>query len=245
MNKTLAEAKAYAVALRKFLESEKPNLSLLIIPPFTALKTVCEVLKESPIKVGAQNMHWEEQGPFTGEISPLMLKDCGVEIVELGHSERRAYFGETDFTVNRKVLSALKNGLKPLVCVGETALEKEFTVAQEYVGRQIKIALKNVSSGQIKNVIIAYEPVWAIGEAGIPAEPSYANDVQKLIRRTIAHLYGARIAKDIPILYGGSVDLKNAPTFTKQPEIDGLFVGRSAWNASSFIDLIQAIRRFS
>lgn len=242
MNKTVGEAKAYAVMLRKFLEREKPDLSIFIIPPFTALRTVCDVLKESPIKVGAQNMHWEEKGSFTGEISPLMLKDCGVEIVELGHSERRVYFGETDFIVNKKVLAALKNGLNPLICIGETALEKEFKVTEEYVSQQIKIALKNVSPKQIRNVIIAYEPVWAIGEAGIPAEPSYANAVQKLIRRRVAQLYGDRISKHIPILYGGSVDIENAASFTKQPEIDGLFVGRSAWDLTSFKELIQAVR---
>jgi len=241
MNKTIGEARAYAVKLRKFYESEKPGLRVFIIPPFTALQIVCNVLKESSIRVGAQNMHWEEKGSFTGEISPLMLKDCGVEIVELGHSERRAEFGETDLTVNRKVLAALRYGIRPLICVGETVLEKESDVTGECVARQIKIALWNVSAGEMEKIIIAYEPIWAVGENGTPAKPEYANAVQQLIRTVVQKLYGKVAAKRLPILYGGNVDRKNASDFIRQPNIDGLFVGRAAWNVRSFIELIQSV----
>ena len=243
MNKTVGEAEAYSVTLREFLERKRTVLNIFIIPPYTALKRVCDLLKDSPVKVGAQNMHWEERGAFTGEISPLMIQDCGAELVELGHSERRAEFGETDFTVNKKVLAALRHSLRPLVCVGETALEREFEVTKEYVGRQVKIALRNVSSHHVGNVIIAYEPVWAIGKKGVPAEPEYANAIQKLIRGVVAELYGGKITEHIPILYGGSVNLKNATLFVKQRDIDGLFVGRAAWEVGSFIELIQRVEK--
>lgn len=243
MNKTLAEAEAYAVALRKFMENRRTDLNIFIVPPFTALKRVCDVLKGAPVTVGAQNMHWEERGAATGEISPIMIKDCGATLVELGHSERRAQFGETDFTVNMKVLSALKHGLRPLVCIGETAIEKDFDVAKEYVLRQVKIALRDVPKNRIGEVLLAYEPVWAIGESGTPAEPGYANFIQGKIREVVAESYGDQVARDFSVLYGGSVNIENAASFVKQPEVDGLFIGRAAWEADSFCKLIQAAEK--
>lgn len=243
MNKVLAEAEAYALTLREFVELESPKAEVFIVPPFTVLRKVCDLLKTAPVKVGAQNMHWEERGAHTGEISPLMVKDCGAHLVELGHSERRAQFGETDFTVNKKVLAALRHGLSPLVCVGETASEKAFGVAKESVVRQVKISLRNVPENRIGDLMLAYEPVWAIGESGTPAEPEYANSIQGFIREAISELYDDKIAQQVSLLYGGSVNTENASSFVKQAEIDGLFVGRAAWNVDGFIQLIQRVEK--
>lgn len=243
MNKTLAEAERYALRLRQYVEERERGIKIFIVPPFTVLSRVCGLLAGSPVRVGAQNMHWEERGAFTGEISPLMVKDCGAGLVELGHSERRSECGETDFTVNKKVLAALRHGLRPLICVGETAVEKQFGIAREHVVRQIKIALKGVDAEEINNVILAYEPVWAIGDAGTPAEPHYANTMQGWIREGISELYGDDTAHRAPVLYGGSVNLQNAEPLLRQPHIDGLFVGRAAWEVESFIALIETAER--
>ncbi len=243
MNKTIGEAEAYAHALRQFVQGRNLKSHVFIVPPFTALSRVCEILKDTRVLVGAQNMHWEESGPFTGEISPLMVRDCGAGLVELGHSERRAEFGETDFTVNRKVLSALEHQLRPLVCVGETAIEKQAGVAKECVARQVKIALKDVPSDRVPEVIFAYEPVWAIGESGTPAEPEYADSIQGLIREAIAQVYGPAAGIQAIVLYGGSVNAANATTLVQQPNIDGLFIGRAAWEAASFIRLIESVEK--
>jgi triosephosphate isomerase len=243
MNKTLSEATSYAQTLRQFVKSKEPSVQVFVVPPFTALCKVGEVLNDTPVLVGAQNMHWEEWGAFTGEISPLMIRDCGARLVELGHSERRAEFGETDFTVNRKVLSALRHQLRPLVCVGETAVEKQAGVTRECVARQVKLALKDVPKDRVKEVLFAYEPVWAIGEGGTPADPEYANAVQGFIREAAADLYGPDGAADLTVLYGGSVNTVNAAALAKQPNVDGLFIGRAAWEAASFIHLIELVEK--
>ncbi len=245
MNKTYAEAEAYARALADFLVSHPPRVQVFIIPPFTVLHRVSDLLKNTPVQVGAQNMHWAESGAFTGEISAGMLQDCGAHLVELGHSERRAEFGETDYTVNLKVLAALQHRLQPLVCVGETTREKQFGVACESIVRQLKIALKGVSLAQIENVILAYEPVWAIGETGTPAEPAYANAMHSAMRTAIRELYGDAIALAMPILYGGSVNRDNAISLIEQSQVDGLFVGRAAWQANALIELIQMVDQIS
>jgi len=242
MHRTLSEAQAYAESLRTFVEREHPSVHLFVVPPFTALSSVCRILSGTQVQVGGQNMHWADHGAFTGEISPLMIRDCGAQIVELGHSERREYFAETDYSVNKKVLAALQHGLHPLICVGETAVEKEFDVAETSVQRQVKIALHAVPLDSIRSVMIAYEPVWAIGEAGSPAEPDYANHIHGIIRDTIALTYGPQISREIRIMYGGSVNLGNAERFIRQSEVDGLFVGRAAWEVDSFIELIKLIR---
>ncbi|MCL4394616.1 MAG: triose-phosphate isomerase [Chloroflexi bacterium] len=239
MNKTTAEAEEYAVNLCDFVEHDSPRANVFIVPPFTALARVCAVLKDSPVLVGAQNMHWEESGAATGEISPLMLKDCGVQLVELGHSERRSSFGETDFSVNLKVRSALRHGLRPLICVGETAQEKEYGAAKESVARQVRIALHGVSREEAVAVLIAYEPVWAIGEKGVPSEPGYACAMHRAIRHTVEESYDTDIAQQLPVLYGGSVDSNNGAAFLSQADINGLFVGRAAWQVASFVHLIR------
>ncbi|NIM95363.1 MAG: triose-phosphate isomerase [Anaerolineales bacterium] len=245
MNKNLAETEDYAAKLIAFLlQGTVKKLNIFIVPPFTVLRSLCDLMKGTDVMVGAQNMHWELQGAFTGEISPLMIMDCGAQLVELGHSERRAYFGETDYTVNKKVLSALKVGLRPLICVGEPTQEKERGTTGEFVLRQVRIALHRVSKNQISNVLLAYEPVWAIGDQGIPAEPQYANRIHQLIRELLIELYDGETAVNVPILYGGSVDHDNARVFIDEPEIDGLFVGRAAWQAESFIQLLDLISEF-
>jgi triosephosphate isomerase len=240
MNKDLSEAEAYAWALRTYLAEHDIGVNVFIVPPFTALSTVRRVLKDSNVYLAAQNMHWEPRGAFTGEISPLMLKDVGVSIVELGHSERRANCGETDYTVNRKVLAALEHDLRPLICIGETATEREFGIAAESVSRQVKIALKGVPEHRVREVLLAYEPVWAIGASGTPADPAYANSMHGAIRRAVAELYGDPVAAGVPVLYGGSVDLGNLGGFAGQPLVDGLFIGRAGWDVASFIECIKA-----
>lgn len=240
MNKTLAEANEYAQGILKFIKtSETPSLQLFLVPPFTALASVASVLADSPVLVGAQNMHWEGKGAFTGEISPMMIKDCGGTLVELGHSERRASFGETDYTVNQKVLSALEYGLLPLICIGETAREKAYHVAKETILRQVKIALHQVPQSQASSLVLAYEPVWAIGEQGEPASPEYANAIHAVIKQTVAERFGEQVASEIPVLYGGSVNPQNFSVLLQEPFIDGLFIGRSAWALDSFLSMIH------
>ena len=240
MNFLLAEAGAYLSVLREYFKSNSENsVTIFLVPPFTVLRNVCELAEELPILVGAQNMHWQDKGAYTGEISPAMIKDCGVDLVELGHSERRSMFGETDFTVNKKVHAALAYGLKPLVCVGESASEKNFGASLESVLRQVKIALHGVSKEQMGEVIIAYEPVWAIGEGSTPAEPGYANFIHAAIRKSLAEMCGQATAERVPVLYGGSVNLENARKLILEMEIDGLFVGRTAWKAEGLIELIE------
>jgi len=167
------------------------------------------------------------------------VKDCGADLVELGHSERRALFGETDFTVNKKVHAALAHGLLPLVCVGETADEKRFGAAQESVVRQVKIALHGVSRERAQQVLLAYEPVWAIGSAGTPAEPGHVGGVHGAIRQAVRELHDPEAAERCSILYGGSVNLENARALLAAPDVDGLFVGRTAWKAQGLVELIR------
>jgi triosephosphate isomerase len=190
-------------------------------------------------------MHWADGGAFTGEISPLMISDCGAQLVEPGHSERREYFAETDYSVNKKVLAAFRHGLRPLICVGETLAEKEFDVAEPSVQRQVKIALHGVPPDRVPSVMIAYEPVRAIGDTGSSAEPGYANHIHGIIRDAIAVTYGPQISRKIRILYGGSVNFGNAESFIQQPEVDGLFLGRASWEVDSFTELIKLIQQSS
>lgn len=240
MNFLLAEAEAYLSVLREYFKSNSDkSVTIFLVPPFTVLRNVCELAEELPILVGAQNMHWQDRGAYTGEISPAMIKDCGADLVELGHSERRSMFGETDFTVNKKVHAALAYGLKPLICVGESAPEKEFGASLESVLRQVKIALHGISREHMGEVIIAYEPVWAIGEGSAPAEPGYANSIHTAIRRILSEIYDQATAERVPLLYGGSVNLENARKLISESEIDGLFVGRTAWRADGLIELIE------
>ncbi len=241
MNKTLAEAVEYLSYLRRAL-AVGSSMTIFVVVPFTHLWKARAMLDGTAILLGAQNMHWEEAGAYTGEISPVMLQEIGVDVVELGHSERRQYYNETDYTVNRKVLAALSHGMRPLICVGEHLIEREYGVAKEVIARQVKIALHRVRREDCSRVWIAYEPVWAIGEGGTPAEPTQAAEIHVHIRQTLLELFGPEHGHAPPILYGGSVSRANAAQLLQQPAVDGLFLSRSALDARSFVELIHAVR---
>lgn len=238
MHKTAKEAIEYTKELIE-LSREFSEYKIFIIPPYTDLWEVKKIVDGSSILLGAQNMHWEDEGAYTGEISPKMLKEIGIDIIELGHSERRQYYNETDFTVNKKVIAALNYNMTPLICIGEKLEDKEYSISKEVLARQVKLALNGVSLTQASKIWLAYEPVWAIGEQGIPAEPEYIGIIHTHIRGVLTELYGEKTASTIPILYGGSVNINNAVPFISQPNVDGLFVGRSAWNTRSFREIME------
>jgi len=214
-------------------------LDILVCPPFTALKSVYDLIKGSNIKLGAQNLHWEMKGAFTGEISPLMLKDVGCEYVIIGHSERREYFKETDDIINKKIFAALKVGLKPIVCIGEKLEERESGVTEKVLEQQITEGLKGLSNEDMENITIAYEPVWAIG-TGKTATPEIANTTQSFIRNKIKEIFNENIAEKIRILYGGSVKADNAKALLEQEHIDGALVGGASLDAENFIKIIKS-----
>lgn len=238
MNKTAAEAVALVSAMLPELKI-LDKIERVICPPATAISFVYELLKDSRIGLGAQNMYWEEAGAFTGEISPDMVKEF-CQYVILGHSERRSFFGDTDDGVNRKTKAALSHDLIPIVCVGETLSEKEDGQTANVVIRQIADGLKDIDPFQASKIVIAYEPVWAIG-TGRAATGSDANTVvAKYIRPTLAGLFGSQTAQEIRVLYGGSVKADNAAEFFSQPEIDGALVGGASLKANDFIGIAQA-----
>lgn len=216
---------------------DRERLNLFVIPSFMSIGPAAAVGKMTII--GAQNMGWEKRGAFTGEISPLMLKEAGASLVMAGHSERRHIFGETDLQENKKVLCALKHGFTALLCVGETREDKEYGISDEVLRIQIKTGLKGVDAGQAKRLWIAYEPVWAIGEDGEPASREYAEEKHRVIRLALTELFGKAAGEQIPILYGGSVNQKNAPGMIRTEGIDGLFIGRSAWDVENFSRIIH------
>ncbi|MDO5055043.1 MAG: triose-phosphate isomerase [Pasteurella oralis] len=228
--------------VRQQLESEYA-IELFVIPSYVALKdavmTVANHSDKHKIMIGAQNMNPHDKGQFTGEISPIMLKELGVQLVMIGHSERRHIFNETDQEENEKVVAALKHGFKTLLCIGETLAQKNTDTANEVLRTQLKVGLQSVPSKALENLWIAYEPVWAIGENGIPATSEYANEKHGVIKKCLFELFGEASQK-IPVLYGGSVNLENTKELIIQPNIDGLFVGRSAWDAQNFHLLINS-----
>ncbi len=241
MHKTNSEAMQLANQIRiKTLDITKTRI--IICPPFTALASVYEIIGDSRIHLGAQNMFWEKEGAFTGEISAGMIKSTGADYVIIGHSERRRYFAETDETVNKKVKAALANGLKPIVCVGETLEEREANITLKVVHRQIRGAFSEISAEEMANVIIAYEPVWAIG-TGKTATPEQAEEVHSEIRKLIHELYGQDIAQKIIIQYGGSVKPENAEALLNQPDIDGALVGGACLKAESFSAIIHTAEK--
>ena len=238
MNKTLGEGLVYVETLLRALPSIDRRLQPFIAPPFTALREVKQALSSSAVKVGAQNMHWEDTGAWTGEISPLMLADCGADFVELGHYERRRYFGETNHTVGLKTAAAVRHGIRPLVCVGETLAEREDGRAEDVLREQVTAALREVDGqAQSVDIMFAYEPVWAIGERGSPADPNYADRQHELIKRVARDV----LRIELRVLYGGSVNMANAAEFINMRNIDGLFIGRSAWNAGNYIELMGKV----
>ncbi|MCJ7718128.1 MAG: triose-phosphate isomerase [Anaerolineales bacterium] len=238
MHKTVAESVALVKELLPGLEGID-GVESIIFPPFTALAHVTDQIQGTSLHLGAQNLYWEEQGAFTGEISPLMLAEIA-EYVIIGHSERRAYFNDTDDNVNKKILAALNANLKPILCVGETLEENEAGQTGEVVKRQITAGLKNISEEQMVHMKIAYEPVWAIG-TGKAATPEGANQVIKdFIRKPLAEIWPSGIEDKIPVLYGGSVKPLNAREFFVQPDIDGALVGGASLKAEDFIQITKA-----
>jgi triosephosphate isomerase len=237
MNKSVADAADLAEGIRRDL-AECREVDVVLCPPFTALKTVGDVIADTVIKLGAQNMHWEPDGAYTGEISAGMLRDLYCHCVILGHSERRAYFGETDEIVNRKVKAALAACLMPIVCVGETLEEREAGRTEDVVRAQLTGSLAGLGDS-LKQVVVAYEPVWAIG-TGRTATPAQAQEVHAFLRSVLAEMGGEDLAQGVRIQYGGSMKPANAAELLAQPDIDGGLIGGAALEARSFVEIVRA-----
>ena len=237
MNKTPSETVALINEMKPLVADAACDVVLCV--PFVDLAPAVQAAEGSNIKIGAQNVHFEKSGAFTGEISADMLKEVGAEYVIVGHSERRTYFGETDITVNKRTLAALNAGLKVIVCVGEYLEQREQGITRELVSMQTKIALGGVTPEQLKQVIIAYEPVWAIG-TGKTATAQQANEVNAAIRGAVAELYGQAAADGLTIQYGGSMNAGNAEELLAQPDVDGGLIGGASLKAKDFSVIVQA-----
>ena len=238
MNNDLTQTEKLIVDLKNLLQNEKPNCDVVVCPPYTSLSEASKLLKGSQIKLGAQNMHFEENGAFTGEVSASMLKSVGCEYVILGHSERRHIFGESNEMINKKIKKALYAGLKPIFCVGELLEDRENGTTNDVVKKQILKGLAEISADDMKNIIVAYEPVWAIG-TGKTASPAQAQEVHEFIRDLIEITYSLEIANDLVIQYGGSVKPDNAKELISQKDIDGALVGGACLKADSFVGIIK------
>lgn len=236
MNKNPEEAKKY---LEEFIPLVKDtDAEIILCAPYLDLKCMVKHASESNVKIGAQNMHWEETGAYTGEISGSMLKSIGVEYVIIGHSERRGYFGETDETVNKKIKAAFANELKPIVCVGETLEEREQGKTKEIITTQTRLALEGLTNEQVENTIIAYEPIWAIG-TGKTATSEDANNSIKEIRDEICKIYGQMTSERVIIQYGGSVKPTNAKELFNTSDIDGALVGGASLKPEDFAGIVN------
>ncbi|ORT52419.1 triosephosphate isomerase (plasmid) [Vibrio sp. qd031] len=239
MTKTSGDVTLFCQQIQPTLHALTDSIQSFLIPPFPYVAQMHEQLSNASTKFGVQNVCWAESGAFTGEISTAMAVDLGASIAEIGHSERRHYFNETDKTVNLKVRAALTQGLQPLICVGDTHDEKQWGVSIESIVRQVKIALHSVDTTQLDKVIIAYEPVWAIGINGVPATAKEAELGLYSIKQALNSLFGEQSASKVVLLYGGSVNHTNAAELLTQPSIDGLFVGRAAWDAKGYAKLLE------
>ncbi len=237
MNNNRAQAKTLIAEMIPMVKDA--NCDVVICVPYTNLETAIAATEGTNIKVGAENCHWAESGAFTGEISAPMLAELGVEYVVLGHSERRQYFGETDVTVNQRLHAALKAGLKPILCVGELLNEREADITEEVVGLQTKLGLAGVTKEQLANVVIAYEPVWAIG-TGKTATAEQANEVNHYIRTVVAKLYDDATAEAVTIQYGGSMNAANADELLGKVDVDGGLIGGASLKAADFAAIITA-----
>lgn len=237
MNKTTGEAINLVRELKAAISGVK-GVEVAVAPPFTALYAVCKELEGSSIRLAAQNLYWEEKGAFTGEVSPLMLKEVGCHYVIIGHSERRQFFGETDETANRRIKAALAQGLKVIFCIGETLKEREEGKTFSVIERQVEGGLKNLSDKEMKNIVIAYEPIWAIG-TGKTATPGQAEEVHRFIRGKIEKLYSQEVSEEIRIQYGGSVTPENIKGLMEQANIDGALVGGASLKAESFSKIVR------
>ncbi len=241
MNKAIVEAHELVNAMRDELAklAADGKVEIVLCPPFISISEVAGLVKGTPIHVGAQDLYWEDKGAFTGEVSPTMVKEV-CEYVIIGHSERRQFFGETDEGVNKKLRAALAHQLKPIVCVGENLQQNESGQTQAFVSAQVRAAFKDLSREEARGVVIAYEPIWAIG-TGKAATGAGANSVIGLtIRGTIADLYGEATAQSVRVQYGGSVNPKNISEFLAQPEIDGALVGGASLVAADFVAVCKA-----
>ena len=238
MNFTPAEATAFINAVKP-LVAGKNNCDVIFCAPYVTIAAAQEAAKGSNIKIGAENVHFAEKGAYTGEVSAKMLTACGVEYVIVGHSERRQYFGETDETVNLRTKAALAAGMKVILCLGEVKEQRLSGVTDEVVAMQTKLDLKDVTAEELKNVIIAYEPVWAIG-TGLTATPEQAQETCRVIRETLAKLYGKKAADEVTIQYGGSMNEKNAAELLAKPDVDGGLIGGASLVPEKFAAIVDA-----
>lgn len=236
MHKTTKEAVDFVNTIKD--QVKDATVDVVICAPALLLPALKEAAKGTNISIAAQNMHYEESGAFTGEISPLMLNDLGVEYCVLGHSERRQYFNETNESVNKKVLSALSHGILPIMCIGETLEEREEGKTNDVVNEQVKAGLKDVAANEMEKVVLAYEPIWAIG-TGKTATPNEANEVISEIRNTLVKLYGEEIANKVRIQYGGSVKPANVSEIMSQSDIDGALVGGASLKTDDYVALVK------
>src|SRR5437867_11959107 len=241
MYKTASEALALVNALKREVEGVLEHVEIVVCPPFTVLYAVSTILQDSDIKLGAQNVHWEKEGAFTGEIAPGMLKELFVRYAIVGHSERRQLFGETDAGVNKRAKAALKNGLRPIVCVGETLQHRDAGMTQAVVIEQLEGSLAGFTKDDILESVIAYEPVWAIG-TGRNATPEQAQEVHRFIREMVERTFDATTAAKVRIQYGGSVKPANAADLLSQPDVDGALVGGASLDVKGFADIVRSAK---
>ncbi len=237
MYKTLSESVATVEQLKAILAGTV-DVDIMVAPPFTSLAAVCAAAKGSPIDVGAQDLYWESQGAFTGEVSAAMLKDAGCRYVIIGHSERRQFFGETDESVNKKVAAAAENGLIPVMCIGESENERESGRTFSVLDKQVKKGLENLFVDNLENLVIAYEPIWAIG-TGKTATSDQAQEVHQFLRSLLNDMFDSAFAQALRILYGGSVKPENVAELMAMPDIDGALVGGASLKADVFSKIVQ------
>ena len=238
MNNTLSQMKAFAEELKPIMPRGKWCNVVLCVPAVN-ITTAVRLFKDCHIAIGAETCHYEDHGAYTGEITAEMIKEAGAKYVIIGHSERRQYYNETDFTVNKKVHAVLNAGMNPIICVGESLEQRELGITMELIALQVKSALAGVPAEKVRKCVIAYEPIWAIG-TGKTATAEQAAEVCTFIRTTVRHLYGARIARSVTVQYGGSMKPANAAELLSQPDIDGGLIGGAALNAADFIAIINA-----
>ncbi|CAM2744640.1 triose-phosphate isomerase [Hathewaya histolytica] len=236
MNNTIEESLNLVKELKPLVKDAEAEV--IVCPSFLSIKGVIDEVKGTNIKVGAQNMHFEENGAFTGEISPNMLNELGVDYVIIGHSERRQYFNETDCTINKKLKSSFKHNIIPILCVGETLEEKESGITKEVIGKQIKLDLYDISREEVENMVVAYEPIWAIG-TGKTATSEEANATIKFIRSILEELYGTETSDKVRILYGGSVKPSTIKEQMAKSDIDGSLVGGASLKAKDFSEIVN------
>lgn len=241
MNHLRSDIDKYAAAVRKGLtDADTAQLELFVLPPFTGLVIAQEAFRGTGVAIGGQNMHWADRGAYTGEISASMLRDVGCSYVALGHAERFQYFGESYEAIGLKVTAALKNGLTPILCLGEGVEDKEEGRAGEVLADQLSTALRMARPDELKRIILAYEPRWAIGQRAA-ANPAYVLERHRELRSSIEKRFGSAAAQATRIIYGGSVDCSNAGKLIALPEVDGLFVGRYAWSGEGFVEIVRIV----